>query len=280
MAGRTDQRVGLLAGTGTFPELVASEIKTQGHELICVQVMGGAGSLGTIADHYRQCAPGALGEAIGTMRAHGVRELVVAGRFRRADLLAEGDALHEAALAGVDDRRDARMFERLTAVLRDLGIVLVEQTRFVGHLLAPVGVLTARAPSRDETADIRFGTTIARAMADLDVGQTVVVRGGVILAVEAAEGTDATIKRGGAMVPGTVVVKVSRRLQDPRFDIPAIGPGTIASMREARARVLAIDGRRTLVVDRPQVIADADAAGIAIVAADTPPLGAPVDARP
>jgi DUF1009 family protein len=280
MAGRADYRVGLLAGTGSFPELVAAEIKTQGHELICVQVAGSAGRLGTIADHYRQCPPGALGEAIGTMRAHGVREVVIAGRFRRADLLAEGDALRDAALAGVDDRRDAQAFQRLTAVLDGLGIVLVEQTRFVGHLLAPPGVLTARAPTPDEAADIRFATPIARAMADLDVGQTVVVRGGLILAVEAAEGTDATIRRAGAILTGGVVVKVSRRLQDPRFDIPAVGPGTIASMREAGARALAIDGRRTLVVDRARVIADADAAAIAVVAADTPPLGTPVDARP
>lgn len=278
MAGRANHRVGLLAGTGTFPELVASEIKTRGHDLVCVQVAGGVGSLAAIADHYRQCAPGALAEVVETMRAHGVHEVVVAGRFQRADLLAEGDALRDATLANVEDRRDAQAFERVTAVLRTLGIVLVEQTRFVGHLLAPVGVLTARAPSPEEAADVRFGTKIARSMADLDVGQTVVVRGGVILAVEAAEGTDATIRRGGAMVQGVVVVKVSRRLQDPRFDIPVIGPETIASMREIGARALGIDGRRTLIVHRERVIVEADAAGITIVAADTPPLGAPVDA--
>ncbi len=279
MAGRVNQRVGLLAGTGTFPELVALEIKTRGHELVCVQVAGGAGSLATIADHYRQCAPGALGEAVGTMRAHGVHEVVVAGRFQRANLLAEGDALHDAALAGVEDRRDAQAFERLTAVLRSLGIVLIEQTRFVGHLLAPVGVLTARAPSREEAADISFGSKIARSMADLDVGQTVVVCGGLILAVEAAEGTDATIRRGGAMAPGVVVIKVSRRLQDPRFDIPAIGPETIASMRAIGARALGIDGRRTLIVDQERVVREANAAGMVIVAADTPPLGEAVDVQ-
>jgi len=276
MARRNDF-VGLLAGTGTFPNLIASAIKEHGHGLICVQVAGDENGLAAIADHYRQWPPATTGEVIGTLHEHAVREVVVAGSFRRTDLLAAGDPVI-AGLLAVDDRRDARLLERMAALLQGLGIVVVEQTRFVGHLLAPVGVLTARAPSSEEAADVRFGTTIARSMADLDVGQTVVVRGGVILAVEAAEGTDATIRRGGAMVQDVVVVKVSRRLQDPRFDIPAIGPETIASMREIGARALGIDGRRTLIVHRERVIAEADAAGITIVAADTPPLGAPVDA--
>lgn len=276
MAGRGDP-VGLLAGTGRFPELVALAIKAHGIPLVCVQVAGEAGVLATIADYYQECSPGALGDAIAMLRAHGVREAVVAGGFQRTNLLGKGDAMRDAVLAA-GDRRDAPALERLATTLGGLGIVLVEQTRFVGRLLAPVGLLTARAPSPEEAADIAFGTTIARKMADLDVGQTAVVRGGVIVAVEAAEGTDATIRRGGAIAPGGVVVKVSRRLQDPRFDIPTIGPSTVVVMREAGARVLAIDGRRTLVLERERVVAEADAAGIAVVAADTPPLGTPVDA--
>ncbi len=276
MAG-PDNPVGLLAGTGAFPEVVASGIKARGHGLVCVQIAGGTGTLPAIADHYRQCSPGALGEAVGMLQAHGVTEVVVAGGFQRADLLTKGDAMRDAVLTA-GDRRDAHALERMAMLLRGLGIVLVEQTRFIGHLLAPVGVLSARVPSPEEAADITFGTMIARKMADLDVGQTVVVRGGVILAVEAAEGTDVTIRRGGAMAPGVVVIKVSRRLQDPRFDIPTIGPETIAVMREAGATGLGIDGRRTLVLERGRVVAEADAAGIAIVAADAPPLGTPIDA--
>jgi hypothetical protein len=105
----------------------------------------------------------------------------------------------------------------------------------------------------------------------------VVLRRGIILAVEAAEGTDATIRRGGAMAAQAVVVKVSRSHQDPRFDIPAVGPDTIGVMREVAARALCVDARRTLLLDRARMLAAADEAGIAVVALDAPPLGVPVD---
>lgn len=270
--------VGLLAGTGTFPDRVGAAIKAQGKGLVCAQLAGQSSGLAALADHYQQWPLATVSEIVQTLRTRGVREVVVAGTFRRVDLLAGSNDPVMAAFLSGDDRRDAAMLERVAAALQMLGMVMVDQARFVGDLLAPPGVLTARAPTRDETDDIAFGTAIARHMADLDVGQTVVVRRGVILAVEAAEGTDATIKRGGAMTPGVVVVKVSRRMQDPRFDIPTIGPETINAMREAGARALGIDGRRTFVLDRDRLVAAADAAGIAITAADTPPLGTPVDA--
>jgi hypothetical protein len=232
--------------------------------------------LPTLADHYRRCPPGALAEVLGTLEAHSVNEVLVAGRFPRADLLMQGDAMRDAVLTRAADRRDVPLFERLATLLAERGIVLVEQTRFVGDLLAPEGVLTARQPTPEERADLVFGRAVARRIADLDIGQTVVLRRGVILAVEAAEGTDATIRRAGALADDTVIVKASRNNQDPRFDIPTVGPGTVAVMRDARARVLGVDAHRTLLLDRARMIADADAAGITIVSADAPPLGRPV----
>jgi DUF1009 family protein len=154
---------------------------------------------------------------------------------------------------------------------------LIEQARFVGDLLAAPGVLGTHTPTAEEGADMRLGRSVARQLADLDVGQTVVLRRGIILAVEAAEGTDATIRRGGAMAAQAVVVKVSRSHQDPRFDIPAVGPDTIGVMREVAARALCVDARRTLLLDRARMLAAADEAGIAVVALDAPPLGVPVD---
>jgi len=259
--------------------VVAEAIKARGLSLVCVQVSGDSPALPMIADHYRQCPPGMLGEALEMLQAHDVREVLVVGRFSRLDLLVKGDAVRDAVLTHGNDRRDVPVLERLAALLARLGIVLVDQTRFVGDLLAPTGVLTTRPPTPEEAEDLAFGRAVARRLADLDVGQTIVVRRGVILAVEAAEGTDATIRRAGAMVPGTVVVKVSRDNQDPRFDIPTIGPETITVMREAAARVIGIDARRTLLLHRDRMIADADAAGITIVAADAPPLGSPVHAH-
>lgn len=275
MAGR-DGVVGLLAGTGTFPEVIAAAIKSRGLPLVCVQVAGESSVLAEVADHYHRVAPGAWQHVIATLHAHGVREALVAGQFSRLNLLANGAAL-DAFMVRSTDRRDVPLFERLAMLLAGLGIVLVDQTRFVGDLLAPPGVLSARSPTPAEAADIALGRSVAQRLADLDVGQTVVLRRGVILAVEAAEGTDATIRRGGSMVPETVVVKVSRPNQDPRFDIPAVGPETIAAMCEVGARALGIDGRRTLLLHRDRVIAEADAADITLVAADLPPLGTPVD---
>ncbi|MDR7419940.1 MAG: UDP-2,3-diacylglucosamine diphosphatase LpxI [Armatimonadota bacterium] len=271
--------VGLVAGVGAFPEVIARAVKSSGRDLVCVQVSGESRELAAIADHYLRCAPGALSELLATLRAHQVQEVLVAGRFLRTDLLGEGDALRDVIMRMQRDRRDVPLLERLAVLLAEMGIVLVEQTRFVGDLLAPAGVLTARAPTPEETADLEFGRAVARRIADLDVGQTVVLRRGIILAVEAAEGTDATIRRGGAMVREAVVVKASRNHQDPRFDIPAIGPETVAAMRDVAARVLGIDARRTVLLDRDRMLADADAAGITIVAADVPPLGHPVHAQ-
>jgi len=258
--------------------MIAQAVKSSGRALVCVQVSGKSGALHALADHYRQCAPGALGEVLGTLAAHDVHQVLVAGRFSRMDLFGEGDALRDAVMLDRADHGDVPLLERLAALLANRGIELVDQTRFVGDLLATPGNLTARVPTPEEEADLAFGRMVARHIADLDIGQTVVLRRGVILAVEAAEGTDAAIRRGGAMTPGTVVAKASRTNQDPRFDIPAVGPETIAVMRAVGARALGIDARRTLLLHRDRMMADADAAGIAVVAAEAPALGAPVHA--
>lgn len=268
--------IGLVAGAGEFPEIMARAIKSRGQELVCIQVSGDPAALVALADHYHRCPPGALRELLGALAAHQVREVVVAGRFSRRDLLGSGDSMRDAMMAAQHDRRDVALLERLAAILAGLGIVLVEQSRYVDDLLAPPGLLSARPLAPEEEADLEFGRSVARRAADLDIGQTLVVCRGIILAVEAAEGTDAAIRRGGSMASDAIVVKVSRSTQDPRFDIPAVGPDTIAAMREVSARVLGIDGRRTLLLHRERMMADADAAGISIVAADTPPLGSPV----
>lgn len=275
MAGR-DGIVGLIAGAGTFPELLAGAVKSAGRTLVCLQVAGESAALATIADHYRRCPSGALREVLETLSVHAVHEVLVAGQFPRVDLLAQGDAVRDTLMRVAPDRRDASLLEGLASLLASQGMVLIDQPRFVSHLLAPPGVLTARTPTPEEEADVAFGRSVARRLADLDIGQTVVLRRGIILAVEAAEGTDATIRRGGHMIPETVVVKVSRNHQDPRFDIPAVGPETITAMCDVEARVLCIDARRTLLLHRDRMIPAANEAGITVVAADAPPLGTPV----
>ncbi len=272
--GDRDSAIGLIAGSGMFPEILGGAIKAAGRVLVCVQVAGTSSVLPAIADVYRRLPIGV--EVFETLRTSAVREVLVSGRFPRTSLLAGGDPERDALLQQAPDHRDMALFERLAGLLATLGMELIDQPRFVSELLAPPGVISARSPTREEEADIAMGRAVARRLADLDVGQTVVLRQGIILAVEAAEGTDATIRRGGTMASGAVIVKASRNHQDPRFDIPAVGPDTIAAMREVGASALCVDARRTLLLQRERLIQDADDAGIAVVAADAPPLGTPV----
>ena len=169
----------------------------------------------------------------------------------------------------------------MAKVLEDEGITLINSTTFLEPLLAKPGVLTRRAPSEQERANIAYGREVARNLAQHDIGQTVVIAGGACVAVEAMEGTDATIMRAGEILRetlaedsaterGVTVVKVAKPKQDMRFDVPIVGVKTIETMRAANATCLALDAGKCLLLGGADVIAAADAAGIAIVA-DSPP---------
>jgi UDP-2,3-diacylglucosamine hydrolase len=153
-------------------------------------------------------------------------------------------------------------------VLQDEGIELVDSTKFLGPLLPAAGILTRRAPDEAEAADLEYGRQIARQIAGLDLGQTVVIRDRACVAIEAMEGTDETIERAARIAGGQrlVVVKVSKPRQDMRFDVPVVGMKTIEVMRDANATALGIDAGRTLLFDREALIRAADDAGIAIQA--------------
>jgi DUF1009 family protein len=163
--------------------------------------------------------------------------------------------------AGHDDR----LLQAVAAELEKEGITIAPSTLFLDQLLAPPGKLSKRAPTREEFLDIDLGFRLAKEIGRLDIGQCVVVRRQVVVALEAIEGTDECIRRAGALAgPGTVVVKVSKPDQDLRFDVPAVGPDTIRSLVDARAAVLAIEAGKTLTFDRPLMLAEAQPARIAI----------------
>jgi DUF1009 family protein len=199
----------------------------------------------------------------------------MAGGVSRTDLLKEGDALYERSMGALRERRDQTVFVHLTARMRELGLEVVSPLEFIPDLVVPTGVLTRRAPTDEEWDDVRLGMTVARALAAQDVGQTVVLKRGVILAVEAAEGTDATIRRGGAMTSSVIVVKAARPKQDARFDLPTIGARTVALLAELHAAVLAVEAGKTLLLERPQALAAADGVGLAIVGVDIASLPSP-----
>jgi DUF1009 family protein len=188
------------------------------------------------------------------------------------DLLKQGDAMYQRSMGELRDRRDQVVFTHLTARMRELGLEVISPLEFVPDLAVSPGVLSRRVPTDDEWDDVVLGMTVARTLAAQDVGQTVVLKHGVILAVEAAEGTDATIRRGGAMASGAIVVKAARPKQDARFDLPTIGAQTIALLTELHAAVLAVEAGKTLLLERSQALATADQAELAIVGVDVASL--------
>jgi len=267
--------VGLLAGEGRLPEVLAQAVRRAGLPLVCVQMAGSSAALEAAADVFARLLPGDWEGLFRLWQEHGVREVLLAGRFDRAALpaaLAAGGEAARAFLAQQTDRRDQRFLEAFAARLAGLGMTVVDQRTYAQDLLPSPGPLAGPPLSAQEQRDVALGIGVARTLAAQDVGQTIILKGGVILAVEAAEGTDAAIRRGGEMAPGAVVVKVSRPRQDPRFDLPTIGPETVETMAGVRARALAVEAGRTLVLGKEALVAAAEAASITVTAVEAPPL--------
>ena len=164
-------------------------------------------------------------------------------------------------------KKDDSILRAVAAELESEGITVRESTLYLDNLLAPAGVLTRKKPSKDEQKDIEFGWETAKEIGRLDIGQTVVVKNQAVLAVEAIEGTDEAIRRGGRLCgQGAVVVKICKPHQDLRFDLPAVGMQTIDTMREVKASCLAIEAGKTIIFDREAVMEAANQAGITVVA--------------
>jgi UDP-2,3-diacylglucosamine hydrolase len=260
--------IGMIAGRGVLPVEIAEGARRAGRRVVCVNVYDADPRLETVAHEYRTVALGHLGAMVEAFRARGVREIVLAGKVDK--VAAAGgvslDALGMLVASRLTDSRDASILGALVAALEEAGFVVAPQARYAPHLIASPGVLGRRAPSPAEEADVAFGARIAAGVAALDVGQAVAVRRGMVIAVEAAEGTDATIARAGTFGPGFTLVKVGRPRQDPRYDLPAVGPETVAALAAAGAAVLAVEAERTLLLDRDRLVVAADGAGIALVA--------------
>jgi UDP-2,3-diacylglucosamine hydrolase len=263
-----DGPLGVIAGRGTLPVEIAEGARREGRRVVCVNAYEADPRLSEIADEYQTVAFGHLGAMIETFRTRGVREIVLAGKVEK--LAAAGAASLDAAARRVASRLtdfgDASILGALVAALEESGFVVSAQARYAPHLVAAAGVLGRRTPTADEQADIAFGARLASALAGLDVGQSVAVRRGMVIAVEAAEGTDAMIVRAGTLSPDVVIVKMGRPRQDPRYDLPAVGPQTIARLAAARGAVLAVEADHTLLLERDRLVADADRAGISLVA--------------
>jgi DUF1009 family protein len=211
---------------------------------------------------------GQLGRIINFFRKQGVREAVFAGTITKTrifkDILPDLKGL--TLWNKIDIRQDDAILRAVAAALENEGIRILASTCFLENLLFPRGVLTARKPSASQMEDVRFGWRMARQIGSLDIGQCIVVRDRVVMAVEAIEGTDAAIRRGGELAgSGAVAVKVRKPNQDFRFDLPATGVQTVNTLVEARGCVLAVEAGQSLLFDREEMISAADRAGLVVM---------------
>jgi len=267
----TPQDWGLIAGNGDFPFLVLEGARSRGIEMAVIAIREEASpALERTARRLHWVSLGELSRTIELLHQEGVKRAVMAGQVKHNKIFSSirPDWRLAKLLFSLPAKNTDALIGAVARVLEDEGIELVDSTKFLGPLLPAPGVLTRRAPDSSEAADIEYGRQVARQIAGLDLGQTVVVSDRACVAVEAMEGTDETIERAGRLAGGKklVVVKVSKPRQDMRFDVPVVGLKTIEVMRRSNATALAIDAGRTLLFDRDSLIAAADEAGIAIQA--------------
>ena len=262
---------GLIAGNGRFPFLVLEGARSQGIEMAVIALKEEASpELEKSAKTLHWVSLGELSKAIDLMHKEGVTQAVMAGQVKHNKIFSaiRPDWKLAKLLFALPRKSTDALIGGIARVLQDEGIQLVDSTLFLKPLLPEPGVLTRRAPNEQESTDIAYGHSVARQIAGLDIGQTVVISDQACVAVEAMEGTDETIARAARIAGGKslVVVKVSKPRQDMRFDVPVVGLPTIEQMKSSRATALAIDAGRTLLFDRHNLIELADAADIAIQA--------------
>ncbi len=262
---------GLIAGNGRFPFLVLEGARSQGIEMAVIALKEEASpELEKVAKRLHWVSLGELSKAIELMQSEGVQQAVMAGQVKHNKIFSSirPDWKLAKLLFSLPRKNTDSLIGAVAKVLEDEGIRLVDSTMFLKPLVPDAGVLTRRAPSAEEAADMEYGLQVARQIAGMDIGQTVVIADRACVAVEAMEGTDETIARAARFAQGKrlVVVKVSKPGQDMRFDVPVVGLPTVESMKQAGATALAIDATRTLLFDREKLVDLADAAGIAIQA--------------
>lgn len=261
--------IGIIAGGGQFPRLFAEAARKAGREVVIAAHQGESSpELAEVADRFCWVRLGQLGKIIAFFRTHNVGEAVLLGTITKTRIFMDvrPDLLGLTLWNKIDARQDDAILRAVAQVLEQENIRVLESTLYLGDLLFPRGILGRKKPSSAQISDIRFGWQAARAIGALDIGQCVVVRDRAVLAVEAIEGTDAAIARGGALGrEKAVVVKVRKPGQDFRFDLPAIGEKTILTMIDVKAAVLAVESGQALLFDRQATIAAANRAGIVVV---------------
>lgn len=262
--------IGLLAGVGRLPVEFARAARGMGFTVIAIGVVPGVDAeLDTVANKAYHISVGQLQSIITTLQTEGVTDVTMLGKVTK-ELMFTGavqlDSRIQKVLASLTDSSDDTVMLAFVRELAAEGLGVLDQTALLRTLMPGKGVLTSRKPSEAEQADMEFGFTMAKEIGRLDIGQTVVVKNCAVMAVEAIEGTDVCIRRGGELGgKGVTVAKVAKPNQDMRFDVPAVGPNTIEAMHIAGAAALVMEAGKTLLVDRETVLKMADSYGITIM---------------
>lgn len=263
-------RYGLIAGNGRFPILALETARQMGHEVVAIGIQEEASrEIEPLAWKCYWVSLGQLSKLIEILHNEGITELIMAGQVKHAKIFSSirPDWRLVKLLASLDGKNTDALIGGVAKVLADEGIQLVDSTRLLKPLLASSGVMTKRKPSSDEEKEVRYGRSIANALAGFDVGQSVAICDRACVALEAMEGTDAMLRRAASLVEGKPMrlVKVSRRRRHLLFDVPVAGLETIQTMRETNTTILAVDAGRTLLLDRAQMVDEANRAGLCIV---------------
>lgn len=265
------ETLGLLAGIGHLPVDVVQSAKSLGYQVIAIAVVADTDpELPENADVFYTINVGKVGKILQTLKKHDVKNVTMIGKVTKEVLYKNGVMIPDLTairlLASLPDRKDDTIMNAIVKLIEDEGMHVLDQTKLIQPLLPEPGVLTKRKPTDEEWKDMQFGFRMAKELGRLDVGQTVVVKNQAIMALEAIEGTDACILRGGFLGKGGVVVaKTAKPAQDNRFDMPSVGTATLTSMIHAGATGLVIEAGRTLLVDRKRTLAMADEHNITIV---------------
>ncbi|MCC6538626.1 MAG: UDP-2,3-diacylglucosamine diphosphatase LpxI [Bryobacterales bacterium] len=264
---------GLIAGNGRFPILALEEARKLGDDVVVIAIKDEASP-----DLEQHAAPNPvhwitvaeLSKLIDILKRAGARQVMMCGQVKHVNIFSSlrPDWRLAKLLMSLKERNTDALIGSVIKVLADEGIEVVDSTRLLKPLLAEPGVLTRRKPTDEEEKEVRYGRRIAAALSGFDLGQSVAIASRACVALEAMEGTDAMLRRAASLAPGQriTLVKGSQRRGHLLFDVPVAGPGTIATMRETGASILAVDAGRTLLLDRVEMLEAANAAGICVVA--------------
>ena len=265
------ERIGLLAGAGKLPAMFANAAIELGYEVYAVALLDETDeTLKDVATNYKKISIGQLDALIRHLKENDVVSVTMLGKVTKELLFnnkVQPDAAMTRLIMALPNRNDDTVMLAFINELQNAGMKAMDQTELIKKLMPPKGSITKSEPTESEKADIEFGFKVAKELGRLDIGQTVVVKNLAVMALEAIEGTDECILRGGELAKGdAVVVKVAKPKQDNRFDVPTVGLKTIESMIKAKAKVLAIEAGETLLVEKEKVAHLAEANGITITA--------------